>query len=163
MNQPQINAIAAIGRNRELGKGNELIWRISSDLKRVKELTTGHTIIMGRKTYESIGRALPNRHNIVVSRNTAFEAPGCTVVSSVDEAIQIGSENEGEIFVFGGAAIYEAAFLQVTRLYLTLVDAEDAEADVFFPDYSEFTTEVSREDHQENDLAYTYLTLERKN
>jgi dihydrofolate reductase len=162
MAHSRISAIAAIGQNRELGKRNDLIWRISGDLKRVRELTTGNTIIMGRKTHESIGRALPNRNNIVVSRNQTFEAPGCTVVDSVDEAIAVGSKNTGEIFIFGGAAIYAEALPLISRLYLTLVADTDAAADTFFPEYSDFTTEISREALEENGLSYTYLILERE-
>ncbi|MFT5831907.1 MAG: dihydrofolate reductase [Candidatus Paceibacteria bacterium] len=161
MSTTRISAIAAIGRNRELGAQGDLIWRISNDLKRVRDLTTGHAIVMGRKTYESIGRALPNRLNIVVSRDPHFEAPGCTVVSSVEEAITVGADAASEVFVFGGAAIYEAALPSITRLYVTYIDAEYPTADVYFPAYNDFSVEIEHESHLDETIPYVYRTLER--
>lgn len=160
--EPRISAIAAIGKNRELGKQNELLWRIPDDLKRVKILTTGHPIIMGRKTYDSIGRPLPNRTNIVVSRSTN-EIPDCVVCSDVSKAIEHARSVETEeIFIFGGAQIYEAAWEHVERLYLTIIDATDDEADVFFPDYSAFTQVLEQTNHQTEDgLPYSHVTLEK--
>src|SRR3989338_10723261 len=138
--KPIVSAIAAIGKNRELGKRSDLIWRIPDDLKRLKALTTGHVVIMGRKTYESIGRPLPNRTNIIVTRNPDFTAPGCLVATSVPDALDLAREHETEeIFILGGAEIYTQALPFTDRLYLTIVDATDPEADTFFPDYSEFT------------------------
>ena len=163
MKTPRVSAIAAIGRNRELGKRDELIWRISDDLKRLKTLTTGHTIIMGRKTYESIGRPLPNRTNIVLTRNLDFAAPDCTIAHSLEEALALARQREGEeVFIIGGAEIYAAALPQTSRLYLTLIDAADPEADTFFPDYSEFTKIIEKESREHNDLHYEWLTLERE-
>src|SRR6185503_7742279 len=105
-----ISAIAAIGRNRELGKGNQLIWQIPDDLKRFKSLTTGHPIIMGRKTFDSIGRVLPNRTNIVITRDTHWNHEGVVVAHSVEDAIEKGKAlDQSEIFIIGGAQIYEAA------------------------------------------------------
>src|SRR6056297_3609108 len=116
MSTPTISAIAAIGQHRELGKDNGLIWRIPADLKRLKALTTGHPIIMGRKTFESIGRPLPNRTNIVISRNPDFAAPGCMVVDSLEDALAVAREVEPEeLFIFGGAAIYELAWPQIKK------------------------------------------------
>ena len=153
--------IAAITENRGLGKDNTLLVRIPEDLKRFKELTSGHTVIMGRKTYESIGRPLPNRNNIVVTRDTKFEAPGCQVVYSVDEALDLGRQLEKEeIFVIGGGKIYAEMLPYSERLYLTIVKVQK-EADVFFPDYSEFTKVVSQEGHPESDPPYTYVILEK--
>ena len=107
----KISIIAAIGKNRELGAGNKLIWHISSDLKRLKELTTGHPIIMGRKTYESIGRLLPNRTNIIITRDANYKVEGAIVVHSLDKAFASAKESVGsdEIFIFGGAQIFEQA------------------------------------------------------
>ncbi len=160
----RISMIAAIGKNRELGKGGELIWRIPTDLKRVRALTMGHTLIMGRKTYESIGKPLPGRTTIVVSR-TAFDIPGAIVVHSFENALTRarGIEKEkkdGEIFIFGGAQIYAAALPHAERIYLTLIDAEDPTADTFFPDYTQFS-KVIEEKKQDGDPAYTLTTLER--
>lgn len=158
---PRISIIAAVGQNRELGKNNELIWRISADLKRVKELTMGHPIIMGLRTYESIGHPLPGRTNIVLS----FEPKnieGCTVVTSLDEALAKAREVEcEEIFIFGGASVYTATIGIAERLYLTRIEATDPEADAFFPDYSAFTKTLSEEPHMGETPPYTWLTLER--
>lgn len=161
MYTPRISAIAAIGKNRELGKNNNLIWRISGDLKRVKELTTGHTLIMGRKTFEAIGKPLPNRTTIIVSRSLG-DVLGCIVCTSVEEALVRACEIEAEeVFVFGGAQVYTEMLPDITRLYLTLIDAEDADADAVFPDYHEFTRVISEEKHHEHTPPYTYRTLER--
>jgi dihydrofolate reductase len=161
MRAPRISLIAAIGKNRELGKNNALIWRISPDLKRVKELTTGHPIIMGRKTYESIGRPLSNRTNIVISR-TADQIEGCLVFDSVKKGVEAAKQIDSEeIFFFGGASLYAEALPIVTRLYLTAIDAEDAEADAFFPDFFHFKKEIAREEHPENNPPFAWITLER--
>jgi len=163
MPQPTISAIAAIGKNRELGKNNDLIWRIPADLARVRQLTTGHPIIMGRKTYESIGRPLPNRTNIVISRDTAYKALGCVTVRLLDEALQYaGQIDDQEIFIFGGAAIYELALPYTDKLYLTVIDATDPDADTFFPDYSNHFVEIERTtDTTAEGLTYSWVTLER--
>jgi dihydrofolate reductase len=161
--KPRISAIASVGENRELGKDGTLAWRIKGDLRRVKELTTGHTLIMGRKTYESIGRPLPNRTNIVVTHDGNFRADGCVVVHSLDEAFAKAAETEPEeIFVFGGAQIYAASFPRIERLYLTKIHAADPDADTFFPDYAAFSRVIEREAREEDGLPYEWLTLERK-
>lgn len=161
MQTPRISSIAAIGRNRELGKQNGLIWRITADLARVKALTTGHPIIMGRKTYESIGRPLPNRTNIVITRNPTT-IHGCIVALSLEQALTLARDVEDEeIFIFGGASIYAEALPYTDRLYLTMIDAEDAAADAFFPEYTDFTTVVSEERHPEHEPPYTWITLDR--
>ncbi len=151
-----LSVIAVIGKNRELGKDNHLLWDIPSDLKRFREITKGHPVIMGRKTFQSIGHPLPNRKNIVISRDAAI--PGVTVVHSLDEAIAIAGN--GEIFVIGGASVYAQAIDRADRLYLTLVDESAPDADAFFPDYSRFTKVVSREPQEENGYKFTYLTLD---
>ena len=164
MHTPTISAIAAIGQNRELGKANDLIWRIPADLKRLKELTTGHPHIMGRKTYESIGRPLPQRTNIVISRDPAYNAPGCVVLPSLEAAIAQASDIDNEeIFIFGGAAIYELALPQTTKLYLTCLHDSEPAADTFFPAYAEQFTEIERtEATTEEGLRYAWLTLTRR-
>jgi dihydrofolate reductase len=161
MTTPRISIIAAVGKNRELGKNNELIWRISPDLKRVKELTTGHPIIMGRKTFDSIGRPLPNRTNIVISRAQVC-IEGCLVFDSLEKGIEAAKAiDTEELFIFGGASIYTEALPVTNRLYLTVIDAEDSDADTFFPDYSDFTKIIAEEKHPENEPAFTWYTLER--
>lgn len=161
MKKPRVSIIAAIGENRELGRGNNLIWRITEDLQRVKALTMGHPLVMGRKTYESIGRPLRGRTNIVITR-TPGPIEGCVVVDSFKKALEAAQAIEQEeIFIFGGASIYEAALPYTDRLYLTRINATDPKADVFFPDYSAFTEERSREDHLEGMPPYSWITLDR--
>nr|AIA16059.1 Dihydrofolate reductase [uncultured bacterium] len=161
MQKARLSIIAALGKNRELGKGNELIWRISPDLKRVKTLTTGHPIIMGRKTFESIGKPLPNRTNIVITRSNMC-IDGVLIFDSLDKAILAArAVDEEEIFIFGGSSVYAEALPNVDRLYITRIDATDNTADVFFPDYSAFTKEIFREEHPEHNPPFTWITLER--
>ena len=164
MSGARISAIAAIGKNRELGKNNTLSWRISSDLERLRKLSTGHPIIMGRKTFESIGHPLAGRTNIIVTTNPFYEEEGCVIAHSVEDAIAKAQtiDNE-EIFIFGGAQIYGELLPRTDRLYLTLIDAEDPEADVFFPPYAEFSKVIDAEPHidEVTGLKYIWLTVER--
>ncbi len=158
---PRISIIASIGKNRELGKKNELIWRISDDLKRVKELTMGHPIIMGWNTYLSIGRPLPGRTNIVISQ-TPTELEGYVVVSSLTEALEEARKIDSEeIFIFGGASVYSEGIGLADRLYLTCIEATDDDADAFFPDFSDFSTVSTREAHPEYIPPYTWEIRER--
>lgn len=149
-----ISIIAVIGKNSELGKDNKLIWNIPSDLKRFKEITKGHPVIMGRKTYESIGRPLPDRTNIVISSHSEISSLDAAITKA---KISLGAE---EIFIIGGGSVYAAAIDNVDRLYLTIVDAE-ADADTFFPDYSRFTKIIEESAHEENGIHFTYRTLEK--
>lgn len=161
MKKPRISAIAAVGRNRELGKNGDLIWRIKEDLGRVRDLTMGHPIIMGRKTHESIGKPLPGRVNLVVTRDPSYTADGCVVVPSVTMAIEKASLlDQDEIFIFGGAQIYEAALPYTDRLYLTEIDAEDPDADTFFPNYEMFSKIVECEHRSQDNLSYDWITRE---
>lgn len=154
--------IAAVGKDRELGKKNDLIWRISDDLKRVKELTTGHPIIMGQNTYESIGKPLPNRTNIVLTKDPHYSPEGCVMAHSLHDALQKAEDTRSdEAFVFGGAYVYAQTIDLVDRLYITLIHETDTEADAFFPDYSDFKTEISREDYMEHKPPYSFLILEK--
>ena len=137
MNRPEIIAIASLGKEtRFIAKGDELIWRIGEDLKRVKEITMGHPLIMGRKTYESIGRPLPGRTNIILTRNTDFTAEGCEVVHTVAEALTAaeGAEGGDRIFIFGGAEIYQLFLDKTDTLMLTVVDSAQ-EGTARFPEY----------------------------
>ena len=159
----KISLIAVISKGkRAVGTKNGLLWNIPGDLPRFKKLTTGHTIVMGRKTYESIGRPLPDRTNIVITRNPDFKPEGVIVTSSIENALKIAKEKEqnGEIFVIGGGEIYKQALPFVDRLYLTIVDDEPV-ADTFFPDYSVFKKEIFKEEHPESTPTFTYLTLEK--
>ncbi len=129
-----VSIIAAIGRNRELGKGNDLIWHFKDDMKFFKETTTGSTVIMGRKTFESLPKALPNRRNIVISRNKDFSAEGAELVGSVEEALKKAKNDE--IFIIGGGRIYTEFLPLADKLYLTEIDAVCDDAEVYFPKFN---------------------------
>ena len=126
-----ISIIVAVAENWVIGGNNQLLWHISEDLKRFKALTSGHSIIMGRKTFESIGRPLPNRKNIVVSRNANLVIDGCVIVNSLNEALKI-TKDENEVFVVGGGELYFQALPLANKLYLTKVH-KDFEGDTIFP------------------------------
>lgn len=160
-----VAAIAAIGRNRELGRGSQLLWHIPDDLKRFKALTKGHPVVMGRKTFESIvgylGGPLPERPNIVVTRDEQWHYDGAIRAASVEEAIEKGKELDTFVCIGGGAQIYEAALPFTTRLCLTIID-DEKEADSFFPPYEEMFTKVIAEEEREwNGLSYKWVDLER--
>ena len=150
-----ISIIVAVARNGVIGGGNTLLWHISEDLKRFKALTTGHPVVMGRKTFESLGRPLPNRTNVVVTRQH-IEIPGCTVAASLEEALALFPAQE-EVFVTGGGQIYAQALPLADRIYLTTV-MRDYEGDTRFPDWNRSGwTEVFREYHERGkDFPYPF-------
>lgn len=160
-----VSAIVAMARNRIIGRNNEIPWYLSDDLKFFKKTTLNHHIIMGRKSFLSIGRPLPKRTNVIVTRDPFFAATGCLVAHSVEEALGIAYDNgETEAFIIGGGQIYAQSADLWDRLYLTEVDAE-IEGDVYFPelDWSEWKTVSSRKYHQDirNDHAFVIKQLER--
>lgn len=158
----RISAVAAIGEKRELGVQNTLLWHIPLDLQRFKQITLHHPVIMGRRTYESVGRLLPQRKNIIISGNRTFLVPGGVVTHSLDEAITEARRSETEeMFIIGGATIFTQSLPRVQRLYLTIVHQTFPQADAFFPDYTEFTKVSSIEDHNSDGYNYTFVTLER--
>lgn len=169
----RVSIITALGmgrlHNRVLGKNNQLLWHISDDLKRFKRLTLGHPVIMGRKTFESIlatlGKPLPQRTNIVVTRDNSWSHEGAVAAHSIPEAIEkaraIDSE---EIFIGGGGEIYRQALPLADRLYLTLIE-DEKEGDSYFPEYEkEFTKLLSEEERvdEKNGVRYSWVTLERE-
>lgn len=161
---PNISIIVAIASNFAIGRNNELLFHLPNDLKRFRQITTGHPVIMGRNTLLSLPRwPLPNRRNIVITDNPEDQFQGCEMVWSVEEAVALVS-NETESFIIGGGSIYRQFFPIANRLYLTVVDKE-YEADTFFPviNFDEWT-ETSREEHFDeiNQFRYAYLNLERK-
>lgn len=157
----RISIIAAIDKKRGIGKKGKLPWYIPGELKRFKEITMGHPIVMGRKTYESIGRILPGRINIIITRDKSFKVDRTIITHSLDDALSIAtSKDKDEVFVIGGGQIFEEALNKTDRLYLTLIN-KDFEADVFFPDYSDFKKVVFEEEHEMNGLRYKFLTLEK--
>ncbi len=150
---------------RAIGVNNELLWHLPADLRRFKELTTGHTILMGRKTFESLPKgALPNRRNIVISRSLS-QIEGAEVYKSIDEALA-ELESEDEIFVIGGGQIYTALLPKVKRLYLSIVEGTYPEATVFFPEFDWTEWKIEKESRVEadecNPLAHTFYILKRK-
>lgn len=166
MDNTRVSIVAAMGKNRVIGKGNTLLWHIPEDLKRFKSLTLGHPVIMGRKTFDSIvaflGKPLPGRTNIVITRDEAWQFEGAVVAHSFEGALEKArAEEREEIFVIGGAQIYEQTLPYADRLYLTLID-DEKEGDVFFPPYEEcFSTKVSEESGNHAGLAYRWVTLEK--
>ncbi len=160
-----ISAIVAMGKNRVIGNQNQLPWHLPADLKHFKTITTGHPIIMGRKTYESIGKPLPNRTNIVVTRDPSFRAEGCIIVSSIQKAISEAEQNENkELFIIGGAEIFNASLPLIKRIYLTIID-HPFDGDVFFPELDVNWKRRSAEEHkkdEQNAYDYTFLMLERE-
>lgn len=166
----RISSVVAIGNgkvhNRVIGNGNGLLWHIPDDLKRFKQLTLGHPVIMGRKTFESIvailGKALPGRTNIVITRDTSWSYPDVVVAHSLEDALEKARTlDTEEIFIGGGGQIYEQALPIIDRLYLTLIE-DDKEGDSFFPPYEHlFTKKLSEETREWNGLTYRWVDLER--
>ncbi len=161
-----ISTIVAVAKNNVIGKDNDIPWYLPADLKYFKKVTTGHHIVMGRKCYESIGRPLPKRTNVIVTRNPFFIATGCLVTHNVAEAVQLAEANgEEEVFIIGGGQIYEIALPHVDRIYLTEVDLE-VEGDIFFPEINpkEWTLieETEHQSDEKNEYDYTFKILERK-
>ena len=160
-----LSVIVALGKNNEIGKGNDLLCHLPADLKRFKEITSGHAVIMGRKTFDSLPKGpLPNRRNIVISRNSELKIEGAEVYSSLDLAL-LKLCNEEEVFIIGGAQIYKQILPDADKLYLTKIHAAFPDADVFFPfiDYSQWH-ETAREIHSADErhlFGFTFLELER--
>lgn len=159
-----LSLIVAVGENNEIGKGGRMPWYLPADLKHFKTLTLGNPVIMGRKTFEAIGKPLPGRRNIVVSRRTSYDAPGCEVTQSFTDALVLAA-GVAEIMVIGGGEIYREALPRAQRIYLTRVHGH-FDADTFFPavDPSEWR-EITREEHAadaRNTHPYSFITLERR-
>ena len=159
-----LSFVAAMDRNRVIGTNNALPWNMPADMKHFRDLTRGKPVIMGRRTFESIGHALPKRPNIVITREADFKAEGCAVVHSIDEAIRAAG-NAPEAMVIGGGVIFKEFLPRANRMYLTLID-HDFDGDIYFPEYdAREWHEVSRESHEPDDknpYPYTFITLERR-
>ncbi|MEN8803292.1 MAG: type 3 dihydrofolate reductase [Thiogranum sp.] len=159
----RIALIVAMAENRVIGRNNQLPWRIPADLRHFKTLTMGKPIIMGRKTHESIGRPLPGRHNIVISADSLFQAEGCQVVHSIEQALDAAGNCE-EAMIIGGANLYRQTFKNAERLYLTLVKAEP-EGDTWFPEIEwQQWREIERDPHkadESNEYDYDFVILDR--
>lgn len=158
-----ISLIVAMTENRVIGRDGDMPWRLSADLKRFKRITMGHHLIMGRKTYESIGRPLPGRTTIVISRSAAYDDPQIKVARSLDEAFRLAS-NDDEVFITGGAQIYSLGLAHVDRIYLTQIHCL-LDGDTFFPevDWTQWI-ELNREDHEANERNhhdFSFITYQR--
>lgn len=159
----KISIIVAIAKNHAIGKDNKLLWHISADMKRFKKLTEGHQVIMGKLTYQSLPiHPLPNRKNIIISDDLLDSFEGCTTVHSIEEAVELCSDQE-ESFIIGGGSVYRQFLPLSNKLYLTLVD-KDFDADAFFLlDLSQWRI-IEREDHgpdDKNDFSYSFITFEK--
>ncbi|AEP31021.1 type 3 dihydrofolate reductase [Brumicola nitratireducens] len=156
--------IAAMANHRIIGADNDMPWHLPADLKHFKAITMGKPVLMGRKTYESIGKALPGRPNIVITSNESYSLDDATVVHSIEAAMQKAAAFD-EVMIIGGGSIYESMLSQAQRLYLTFIDLT-VDGDTKFPDYEANANwqELSRETHQKDDknpYDYTFVTLER--
>lgn len=159
-----LSIIVAVAKGGVIGANNGLIWHISEDLRYFKAVTTGSTIIMGRKSYESIGRPLPNRRNIVISRNSSFAAEGCEVAATIDQALALCSQDEN-VYIIGGGEIYRQTIDMVDKLYITHVD-HSYEGDTYFPeiDYTKWE-KIFSEPHERGekyDYPFEFATYKRK-
>jgi len=159
-----LSIVVAMDENHLIGKDNKLPWHLPADLAYFKKITTGKSIVMGRKTYDSIGRPLPNRRNIVISRNSKTLITGCEVITSIDEVLSI-TKDEDEVMIIGGASLCEQLLPQVSRLYITKIEGK-FDGDVYFPEYDESDwRQVSCESHlpdTSNQHAHHFLVLERQ-
>jgi dihydrofolate reductase len=159
-----LSIIAAVSLNNALGKDNKLLWHLPADLKRLKELTMGHHLIMGRKTFESLGRPLPGRPHIVISRDANLKFDGVTVVDSLEKAFEL-AKNDNQPFVFGGAEIYKQALPFIERIYLTRVN-ETFEGDAYFPELDtvewELLSKLDFEPDEKNKFHYSYEEYKKR-
>jgi dihydrofolate reductase len=165
----KISMIAAMTHQRVIGKDQKMPWHLPADLAFFKKTTLGHPILMGRKTYDSIGRPLPKRLNIIVTRNQDLQIAGCEVATTLHQAINIAKEKaaqSNEIFITGGSHLYNSFLPQADRLYLTLIDV-DVKGDTYFPDYTKYQWhQIKRIDHpadKENIYPYSFIILDRVN
>jgi len=160
----RLSLIVAMSENRIIGRSGQLPWRLSADLRRFKQLTMGHHLVMGRKTWESIGRALPGRRSLVISRNPAYQAEGARIVADLPQAIQAAAGDD-EVFVIGGGQIYRQALSWADRIYLTLVYASIA-GDTVFPELEADAWHLAEASSrypadQKNEYPYSFLTYQR--
>ena len=168
MAKNKVSIIVAVGKNLEIGKDNQLLWHIKDDLKLFMSTTSQHVVMHGRKSFESIGKPLRNRTNIIITRDRSYAYPGCFVCHTIEDALELANrlELKEEIFVLGGAQIYEQAMDQIDRMYISHVDGEFPEADAHFPkiDYSQWEVQQSMKypKNQDNEYAFEFIVYERK-
>jgi dihydrofolate reductase len=155
-----IKIIVAISKNRVIGKDNKLLWKLSSDLQRFKALTSGHSVVMGRKTFQSIGKPLHSRRNIIITRDKSFSVEGCEVVNSIEQALFL---TRNDCFVIGGGEIYKQVLDLASKVYLTLVHC-DIEGDTYFPELGTGWVEVKIDEHKasdKNEYDFTFIDYEK--
>lgn len=158
----KLSVIVAVAENWVIGRDNALIWRLSADLKRFKSITSGHTVLMGRKTFDSLGRALPNRRNVVITRNDCLSCEGVEFVQSIDAALAL-LKDEDEVFIIGGGSIYKEMLNNADNLYLTVVHTEP-KGDTYFPEIDDSWKEISRESYkadEKNEFDYEFVNYIR--
>ena len=154
-----ISIICAIAKDRGIGYQNKLLIHLSPDLQHFKKITSGHMVIMGQTTFESIGKPLPNRVNVVLTKDKNFTAPDCVIKYSIEEALEFAkNSDDNEVFFIGGASIYAQSIKYADKLYLTLLD-KTWPADTFFPEYAEFSKILSEEEHEHDGLKFKYVEL----
>jgi dihydrofolate reductase len=160
-----ISHIVAMDQNRVIGKDNRLPWHLPADLAYFKKVTMGHAIIMGRKTFESIGRPLPGRENVIVTRNQSFQAEGCTVIHSIEEVCQFAAKRNDEVFVIGGAELFRVTLPFAERLYVTKIEA-NFPGDTFYPAFDEsewqLVSYTKGKKDEKNPYDYAFIVYERK-
>lgn len=168
MTSLRLSLLVAMAKNRVIGRNNKLPWHLPADLKHFKFLTMGQTIVMGRKTYESIGKPLPGRANIIITRQAGYEVPGATVVNSIDDALRMCEKVRsinGENFIIGGEELYRQTLKICQRIYITEIQ-RDFEGDVFFPEFDPGEWEETQRDkhisENDTDLEYHFVVLDRK-
>lgn len=156
-----ISLILSVGKNNEIGRGNDLVWRFHADMKFFRETTTGNTVIMGRKTFESLPKVLPNRKNIVITSDKNLKIDGAVVVHSIDEALEEAKNDN--VFVIGGGNIYAQFLPLANKIYLTEIDAQCPDADTFFPEFDKslYTRTVLGE-NEENGIKFSHVLYAKK-
>ncbi len=155
-----ISAIVAMSSNRVIGYQGQIPWKIPGEQKMFKEITLGHTVVMGRKTYESIGRPLPGRTNIVITRQSDYQASGCTIVHDLDSAFRSCPPGETEAFVCGGGQLYHESMPVTDRIYLTVLPRE-VEGDTYFPEISEIEFKITKSDFFDGVVPYNFFIYDR--
>jgi dihydrofolate reductase len=155
-----ISLIAAMASNRVIGHKGDIPWKIPGEQEMFKEITMDHTVIMGRKTYESLGRPLPGRTNIVITRQADYQAPGCIIAHDLDDALATCSQEENEAFVCGGGQLYHLALPRADKIYLTVLLREIA-GDTYFPEISETEFEITQSKLIDSDEPYSFYIYER--
>lgn len=156
-----ISIIVVVGKNREIGYQNKLLWQLPLDMQRFRKITAGKTVLMGEKTFLSIGKPLKNRKNIVVTLDKKFFAKGVKIRNDLEEVLSEYKDKKEELFIIGGAQVYSLSLPWADRLYLTVINDEPL-ADVFFPDYSAFNKIIRKEVGIDNDLQFEFLILEKE-